>query len=48
MLARSAYQTDADERGAVCFLGKALMAEAVHSSEYRNVCLLPSRPPKTQ
>lgn len=48
MLARSAYQTDADELAAACFPGKPLMAEAVHGSAYRIVCFLSSRPPKTR
>lgn len=48
MLARSAYQTDADELAAACFPGKPLMAEAVHGSVYRIVCFLSSRPPKTR
>lgn len=48
MLARSAYQTDADELAAARFPGKPLMAEAVHGSTYRIVCFLSSRPPKTR
>lgn len=48
MLARSAYQTDADELAAARFPGKPLMAGAVHGSAYRIVCFLSSRPPKTR
>lgn len=48
MLARPAYQTDADELAAACFPGKPLMAEAVHGSAYGIACFLSSRPPKTR
>lgn len=47
MLAQSAYQTDADERRAVCFPGRPLTAEAEHGSTYGNVCFLSTRPAKT-
>lgn len=48
MLTQSAYQADADESNAVCFLDGPLMMNASRSSADGNVCFLLSRPAKTQ
>ena len=48
MLTQLAYQADADECKAVCFLGRHLMMNARRSSADGTVCFLLSRPAKTQ
>lgn len=48
MFTQLAYQADADECKAVCFLGRPLMMNARRSSADGNVCFLLNRPAKTQ
>lgn len=47
MFTQLAYQADADECRAVCFLGRPLMMNARRSSADGNVCFLLSRPANT-
>lgn len=48
MFTRLAYQADADEFKAVCFLGRPLMMNTRLSYADGYVCFLLSRPAKTQ